>query len=61
MLKPNWRKSSYSSAQGADCVELADMRGRVGIRDSKNPDSTPLDVTRRQFGRLASRIRANRI
>ncbi|GAB2840237.1 hypothetical protein GCM10022221_44520 [Actinocorallia aurea] len=57
----NWRKSSYSTATGNDCVELAEMRGRVGIRDSKNPDGAALDVTRRQFGRLASRIRANQI
>ncbi|ROO82909.1 uncharacterized protein DUF397 [Actinocorallia herbida] len=53
-----WRKSSHSAPQGSNCVELADLRGRVGIRDSKNSDVAHLTVTRRQFSRLASHIRA---
>ncbi|MFJ5552669.1 DUF397 domain-containing protein [Streptomyces sp. NPDC093225] len=32
-----WRKSSYSSAGGGDCVEIADdVPGVVPVRDSKN-------------------------
>ncbi|GAB2814334.1 hypothetical protein GCM10022221_10220 [Actinocorallia aurea] len=52
-----WRKSSHSAPQGSNCVELADLRGYVGIRDSKNPGNAPLSITRRQLGRLTSRIR----
>ena len=29
-----WRKSSYSSSNGGECVEAADNHGRVFIRDS---------------------------
>lgn len=36
--QPKWRKSSYSGG-GLDCVELADLGdGRIGVRDSKDPD-----------------------
>ncbi|CAL9396438.1 DUF397 domain-containing protein [Streptomyces sp. enrichment culture] len=30
-----WRKSSYSGAEGGDCVEVAAGTGSVHIRDSK--------------------------
>ncbi|MCM0677504.1 DUF397 domain-containing protein [Micromonospora phytophila] len=33
-----WRKSSRSSGNGGDCVEVADnLPGVVGVRDSKDP------------------------
>ncbi|MDQ0811946.1 hypothetical protein QFZ63_003660 [Streptomyces sp. B3I7] len=32
-----WIKSSYSTADGPDCLEVAPIRGRILIRDSKNP------------------------
>ncbi|MET9801534.1 DUF397 domain-containing protein [Streptomyces sp. NPDC006368] len=31
-----WRKSSYSEADGPDCVEVAATPGAVHVRDSKN-------------------------
>lgn len=32
-----WRKSSYSNADGGNCVEVADgFPGSVPVRDSKN-------------------------
>ncbi|MDJ1135024.1 DUF397 domain-containing protein [Streptomyces iconiensis] len=38
-----WRKSSYSSAQGNECVEVADgIPGLVPVRDSKTPHSPAL-------------------
>ncbi|MDX6741727.1 DUF397 domain-containing protein [Actinocorallia sp. A-T 12471] len=55
----NWRKSSYSNATGDACVELANLRGHVGIRDSKNPNTAPLTVTRSQLSHLTTRIRTN--
>lgn len=33
-----WRKSSYSSSTGQNCIEVAtNLSGFVGVRDSKNP------------------------
>jgi len=33
-----WRKSSYSNAEGGECVEVADgLPGVVPVRDSKKP------------------------
>lgn len=39
----NWRKSSYSGpGDGDSCVEIADHRTRIAIRDSKIPDQAAL-------------------
>jgi hypothetical protein len=38
----DWFKSSYSSAQGDDCVEVAVTEQAIHVRDSK-------DVTRSSF------------
>ncbi|TYB48432.1 DUF397 domain-containing protein [Actinomadura chibensis] len=42
-----WRKSSRSSGQGGNCVEVANLGARVALRDSKDPDGPSLafDVT----------------
>ncbi|WP_306183389.1 MULTISPECIES: DUF397 domain-containing protein [unclassified Streptomyces] len=33
-----WRRSSYSNANGGECVEISeDFPGVVPVRDSKNP------------------------
>ncbi len=34
-----WRKSSYSGGNegGSNCVEVASSRGRLAVRDSKDP------------------------
>ncbi|MGC0418422.1 DUF397 domain-containing protein [Embleya sp. AB8] len=34
-----WRKSSYSTGSGGDCVEVAWLTGMVGVRDSKVSES----------------------
>jgi hypothetical protein len=38
-----WRKSTRSSSNGGDCVEVADnLPGVVLVRDSKDPDGGAL-------------------
>ncbi|MBN0046565.1 DUF397 domain-containing protein [Streptomyces actuosus] len=42
----DWIKSSYSTADGPDCVEVATAPGTVLVRDSKNPHGPRLALTR---------------
>ncbi|GHD35797.1 hypothetical protein GCM10010313_83450 [Streptomyces violarus] len=40
-----WRRSSYSNANGGDCVEITeDFPDVVPVRDSKNPHGPALVV-----------------
>ncbi|REE95460.1 uncharacterized protein DUF397 [Thermomonospora umbrina] len=32
-----WRRSSYSQGLDQNCVELANVKGVIGVRDSKDP------------------------
>jgi hypothetical protein len=45
-----WRKSSYSSSTGQNCVEVATNRlGIVAVRDSKDPDGPKLLLSRAEW------------
>jgi hypothetical protein len=33
----SWRKSSYSGAEGGECIEVAETSDAVWVRDSKRP------------------------
>jgi hypothetical protein len=39
-----WRKSTYSSANGGECVELASGQGTVLVRDTIDRDGFTLGV-----------------
>ncbi|GAA4229425.1 DUF397 domain-containing protein [Actinomadura meridiana] len=47
-----WRKSSHSSANGGDCVELADLHWSIAVRDSKDPSGPKLTMARRTWAAL---------
>ena len=38
----NWRKSSYSGGNGAECIEVASPEGAVAVRDSKQDGTGPM-------------------
>ena len=40
-----WFKSSYSGAEGGDCVEVATDTGAVHVRDSKTTSGPVLTVS----------------
>ncbi|MFD5663067.1 DUF397 domain-containing protein [Streptomyces hirsutus] len=42
--KIEWIKSSHSTADGPDCVEVAAASGRVLVRDSKAPHGPRLTL-----------------
>ncbi|MFF1547848.1 DUF397 domain-containing protein [Streptomyces sp. NPDC058291] len=41
---PAWFKSSYSGAEGGQCLEVASTRAAVLVRDSKQVDGSVLAV-----------------
>ncbi|MFE4452483.1 DUF397 domain-containing protein [Streptomyces sp. NPDC056796] len=44
-----WSKSSYSGAEGGQCVEVAESPGTVHVRDSKQTDGPVLTVGARAW------------
>jgi hypothetical protein len=52
-----WKKSSYSSGSGGNCVEVAALPdGGRAIRDSKNPAGGMLLLTPAQWQDLATSL-----
>jgi uncharacterized protein DUF397 len=53
-----WRKSSYSSANGGQCVEVArNLPGGVAVRDSKDPAGPALAFTPQQWAAFTAQIK----
>ncbi|MET7320658.1 DUF397 domain-containing protein [Streptomyces sp. NPDC005549] len=44
-----WRKSSYSSDQGGNCLEVAELPATVAVRDSKTPAGPTLTLAPATF------------
>jgi hypothetical protein len=56
-----WRKSTRSSSQGQNCVEVAaGLPGIVAVRDSKHPAGPPLIVTPRNWTAFIRAVKAGR-
>ncbi|WP_242900695.1 DUF397 domain-containing protein [Actinomadura terrae] len=53
-----WRKSSRSNTSKGNCVELASLPGRVGVRDSKNPESPAFALSAASFRALVRDVKA---
>lgn len=55
---PDWRRSSFSYANG-NCVEVSGLSTeRIRVRDSKNPQGPQLEFTPSQWSTLLSAIRS---
>ncbi|SFK23098.1 protein of unknown function [Streptosporangium canum] len=53
-----WRKSSRSSGNGGQCVEVAaNLPGVIAVRDSKNPDGPKLFFTPAEWGAFVSGVK----
>ncbi|MEU6744663.1 DUF397 domain-containing protein [Spirillospora sp. NPDC046719] len=52
-----WRKSSYTTSNGGNCVELASVPGTVAVRDSKDPDGPRLVFDRRAFAEFLTSVK----
>ncbi|KIZ19051.1 DUF397 domain-containing protein [Streptomyces natalensis] len=53
----HWFKSSYSGGAGSDCIEIADLHGRVAVRDSKDPDGPVLAFPTPGFAAFVEGVR----
>lgn len=57
-----WRKSSRSSSQGQNCVEItASKPGIIAVRDSKNPGGPKLSFTSRDWGSFIQAVKDTEI
>lgn len=55
-----WRKSTYSNANGGDCLEVATpAAAAVPIRDSKDVDRGQLTVPAASWTSLTTALKAN--
>jgi hypothetical protein len=55
-----WFKSSYSGAEGGDCVEVADATAVVHVRDSKVTAGPVLTVSRQAWAEFVGPVSAGR-
>jgi hypothetical protein len=54
-----WRTSSYSSGQGGNCVEIADLpNGAQAVRDSKNRTGPALTFTAAEWSAFTAGVRS---
>jgi hypothetical protein len=53
-----WGKSSYSSGNGGNCVEVArNLPGVVAVRDSQDPDGPKLMFSRAAWQAFTAAVR----
>ena len=53
----DWRKSSYSGANGGDCVEVASTEG-VAVRDTTDREGVTLQFSAEAWQQFTLRLRA---
>ena len=59
LTSARWRKSSYSSGNGGQCVEVArNLPGIIAVRDSKDPGGAKLAFTPAQWAASTARVKA---
>jgi Domain of unknown function (DUF397) len=57
LSRAEWRKASYSSSNGGNCVEVArNLPGIVAVRDSKDPNGPALTFTAAEWKTLTRAI-----
>jgi hypothetical protein len=55
-----WRKSSHSSGNGGQCVEVAqNLPGAVAVRDSKAPEGPVLAFSFAEWRAFAAGVKAS--
>jgi hypothetical protein len=52
-----WRKSSYSGTGGGSCVEAADVRGNILIRDTTDRGGVVLSISSGAWHRFTGSLK----
>ena len=53
----DWRKSTYSGANGGNCLEVASGDGAILVRDTANRDGTTLTVSAEAWQQFTDKLR----
>ena len=53
-----WRKATYSSGNGGNCIEVAAVGRIVAVRDSKDPDGPRLAFATPTWKAFAGKIKS---
>ncbi|MFC7331452.1 DUF397 domain-containing protein [Marinactinospora rubrisoli] len=56
-----WNKSSYSNADGGDCVEVATLAASIGMRDSKHPEQGHLTFHPTEWATFLREVKADHL
>ena len=56
----SWRKSSYSSSNGGNCIEVAAVPHTIAVRDSKNPHGPAITFSQGAWEAFTRRMPAGR-
>ncbi|WP_431784944.1 DUF397 domain-containing protein [Streptomyces chumphonensis] len=58
----SWRKSSYSSSNGGECLEVGEgIPGVVPVRDSKNPHGPALTFTAADWSAFVAGVSSDQL
>ncbi|GAA3764739.1 DUF397 domain-containing protein [Salinactinospora qingdaonensis] len=57
----NWHKSSYSSQQGGECIEVAEAPQAVLVRDTQNRARGHLAFSAAEWAALLSEVKHDRL
>jgi hypothetical protein len=60
LARASWHKSTRSNANGA-CVEVADLAGTIGVRDSKDIDGRALAFEPASWSTFVAAVKAGHI
>jgi hypothetical protein len=55
-----WRKATYSSGNGGNCIEVATAGRTVAVRDSKDPDGPRLAFGPHAWTAFAAQVKDER-
>jgi Domain of unknown function (DUF397) len=59
-MNMQWRKATYSSGNGGNCIEVATADRSILVRDSKDPDGPRLPFGQETWQAFAAQVKSER-